>query len=307
MREDMSKVLVESYRVFRKPNTSVKSARASKKNMTRHMTDDGEFEPRRSRGRFQLDETKMSMRPREGKRKEFGEHLNPLYRYIAQCVGRNWDEVYSEISRACRKNSTIGAHIYEHIWFAVEKNVFMVDGKPHTSYGPLSGSGLYNSFYIHPESKTLEKSPFIERPKFKKNLTLVKIDEHTWAVLHEEIWYEVHLIDAVKVTKTFRRKGPVTRYDPHTSTWTVVPIGEEVTEAQYDVPPGVDVRKWDHLMWFWDCIRGSNLHYDLHGRTIYGHGRQTGLGPTKLVSMIKTMSKKRKKQVLEPIIKEKYA
>jgi len=60
----------------------------------------------------------MSMRSRrlKGAGKEFGEHLQPLKRYIEKQVGRPWDKVYSEIKESMGSGQTpVESHIFEHL------------------------------------------------------------------------------------------------------------------------------------------------------------------------------------------------
>ena len=106
MRSDISKVLVTTPRFgSRMKNGEVHALRRER------ITEDYDG-PRRS-----------SMNPSHRKfaeRKQLNEYLNPLERFLQKQVGRNWDEVYSEICQHNSRNSAVGAHIYQHLFDYVE-------------------------------------------------------------------------------------------------------------------------------------------------------------------------------------------
>ena len=65
--------------------------------------------------------TQCSMRPKNPRgrwteRKMLNEYLNPLERFLAKQVGRSWDDVYSEISQCCTRDSAVSGHIYDHLF-----------------------------------------------------------------------------------------------------------------------------------------------------------------------------------------------
>ena len=60
-------------------------------------------------------------------RKEFGENLNPLIRFMLSKVGQRWDDVYSEMSACINRNSAQQLHIWQHAEDYVETNTFIGD------------------------------------------------------------------------------------------------------------------------------------------------------------------------------------
>ena len=153
--------------------------------------------------------------PRSG-RKTFGENLNPLARYLERAVGRNWDAVYSELSKKMDRRGTVGGHIYQHLWYFVvpAHKVHFVDGKPHrlNMYGgtlePLharSPSNLY-AFWIDPRDGKLKRSPKPELPKWAvdskkaeedRKARLRDLGDGSWLSRHPEteLWYIVRLLE----------------------------------------------------------------------------------------------------------------
>ncbi|MBX3604340.1 MAG: hypothetical protein KF788_03670 [Piscinibacter sp.] len=105
MRDDMSKVLVESPRGGRAWARALAGRRRQRRN---RLDRDGEGAPQRA-----------GMRRDPEVCKHFGEHLAPLYRYLRQQVHRPWTKVYGELCAAldryaCSKQQLDGATLRRH-------------------------------------------------------------------------------------------------------------------------------------------------------------------------------------------------
>lgn len=123
-----------------------------------------------------------STRPnRSWDRKDFGENLNPLWRYLQKSVGRNWDSVYSELRSRMDPRGAVSGHIFQHLFdFVVtSENVALVDGKPHrkgwNGLRPITYKGkvgeLWN-FWVDPRDGKLKvgvKPELREREKNEKD------------------------------------------------------------------------------------------------------------------------------------------
>jgi hypothetical protein len=57
----------------------------------------------------------MGRRYKEHRRKQIGENLAPLRRYLLKQVGRPWNKVFSEICRHSRVDSVVQNHVRLHI------------------------------------------------------------------------------------------------------------------------------------------------------------------------------------------------
>ena len=139
---------------------------------------------------------KVAMRQkRYGKheRKEFGENLEPLMRYLQKQVGRPWDKVYSEIRAVCEPTGTVNAHIYQHLWHFVIKDVFIgPDGKPwqkagakYGSESPLTASpgSSWGALYVHPVTGLLCKAPLHKPSRTYYTMRMADIREENAIIL----------------------------------------------------------------------------------------------------------------------------
>jgi hypothetical protein len=101
VRDDMSKVLVESPRSGRSWASALEGARRQRRN---RLDPDGEGAPSR-----------VGMRRDALARKHFGEHLGPLFRYLRQQIRRPWAKVYGELCAKLDRRSVVQAHLFQHI------------------------------------------------------------------------------------------------------------------------------------------------------------------------------------------------
>lgn len=58
---------------------------------------------------------KENIHYKKGKRKSLNEHLNPLKGYLESCIGKKWDDVYSEICKTVPRRGVINLHVYQHL------------------------------------------------------------------------------------------------------------------------------------------------------------------------------------------------
>lgn len=61
--------------------------------------------------------------------KEFNDLVGPLRRYLYGCVGRKWDDVWSEICQTISSDSVVGDHLRQHVGFEFDRNIVVVDDK----------------------------------------------------------------------------------------------------------------------------------------------------------------------------------
>lgn len=130
--------------------------------------------------------------------KELNEHLSPLVRWLSKQVGRNWDDVWSEICDGLSIRNATTAHVRDHADQFVEKNCTLVDGVLCNSRGePLNKTGWrWHRFYVDPADNTLRE--FGDRPKYRYSYNRRKDwvegdNENVRYYLFDGIWYEVEL------------------------------------------------------------------------------------------------------------------
>jgi hypothetical protein len=143
MRDDMSKVLVESPRSGR----SWANAREGSRRQRRNRLDrDGESAPQR-----------VGMQRDALSHKHFGEHLGPLYRYLRQQVHRPWAKAYGELCAGLDRRSVVQAHLFQHIGDQVEIDTVWQDDEVWVrnwrGLVPLGES--WAELFVHPRTGIL--------------------------------------------------------------------------------------------------------------------------------------------------------
>jgi hypothetical protein len=136
--------------------------------------------------------------------KEFGDHVQPLRRFMLSCVGRKWDDVYSEIRKTIPKGTVVNNHVYTHLYEYVATNVRMIDGKP---YG-AQGRPVYEDTYVHPETGLICKTQkrVYRSHKKKRNYNYIAIDDSSAYYCKNGIWY-------ICKFRSFPEKGDSYGYD----------------------------------------------------------------------------------------------
>ncbi len=126
--------------------------------------------------------------------KQLNEHLSPLRRWLRTQVGRDWDEVWSEICEGLSVRNATTAHVRDHADQYVEKDCIIIDGKVCDSRGMEINSGYrWKQFYVDPRNNTLQVAPDYRRwrgSRKKKEWVPGKDDDHRYYLL-KGVWYEV--------------------------------------------------------------------------------------------------------------------
>lgn len=189
MRKDFKKVLCEEPR--RKGwGSNGKSLNKLKGSNKRFQNDTkGEYED------WTLPQKETMFGKRRRGTKEFGEHLQPLVRFLRSSVGRKWDVVFSEIRQNCPNDNAVNAHVYQHLWGYVERHAQFVDGKAYyvrhwSRYGlsPIEDSGRDNTFFIDQDG-ILRRAPRRVYKKTKPEINIFKANKQIY-VRSCGIWYK---------------------------------------------------------------------------------------------------------------------
>lgn len=132
--------------------------------------------------------------------KEFGERLNPLYRYLRSKVGGNWDNIYSELRSQLKADSAVQSHVLDHAKWFVETDVIIINGIPCHKGSRVHGYPLQSDYrevlYVHPLTNKLCLIP-IKKKDYKKPEKVIIEKEERKFLLIKEIWYEVTTKDWV--------------------------------------------------------------------------------------------------------------
>jgi hypothetical protein len=156
--------------------------------------------------------------------KQFGENLKPLVKYLRKCVGRKWDDVYSEIREVCPPHGAVNEHIYTHLWQYVERKPYFVDGvvcrspeEWHGSRYELLDHGGDNTFYIDqegylrraPKTETYRQRQKRKRKEAQENSD-VRVLDGVYFVRKDNVWYGTKLVPLPK---------PYSRVEEKESKW----------------------------------------------------------------------------------------
>jgi hypothetical protein len=114
MRSDFSKILVE-----RERSGSTTGYISSRRNR-RKFNDQRNFEDASKCGKIKTVHGYYGT-------KALNENLSPLKRFLLSRVGQNWDKVYSEICSVMDKDNTVQAHIFQHLWRYVQKDIIKIE------------------------------------------------------------------------------------------------------------------------------------------------------------------------------------
>jgi hypothetical protein len=196
MRNDMSKVLVESPRLGR---ALARAFEGTRRRFRDRLDRDGESAPQR-----------MGMRQDTDNRKQFGEHLSPLLRYLQGQVDRPWSKVYSDLCSRLDRRNLVQAHAFVHIDDYVKRATVWHDGRVfvRTRWGLESLAECGCKLYVHPLTGILlrNRAAAVARRRWKEARASVQAEsgpdrriglpgmsiDRQWHRVRG-IWYEVAL------------------------------------------------------------------------------------------------------------------
>lgn len=214
MRKDMSKKLVDTRRLGNGRNS--KNMRYRRERLILEEYEDEEGNIITDIADSVIHSHKTGIRDQSWSRKEFGENLNPLWRYLQSQLNNDWDEIYSDICEHMDRRSAVGGHIFEHLWgYVVPKNkVRIIDNIPYKLHAykglsPItykSNIGQWECFYIDPRDNKLKhgvppkESPWDKRARKRREDQedrLRNIGRNVWMSRHPEtnLWYRLIAVD----------------------------------------------------------------------------------------------------------------
>lgn len=123
--------------------------------------------------------------------------FGPLRKFLRSHLGRNWDEVWSEICKQADNRSPVGHQLRQHITNMVEFPVLGDDGKLYTEYAHdifHEVSEYHGGFYVDPRNKKLCEVTKISRHKKEEKQRVFKLDEKYYFE-HDGIWYRVKMVE----------------------------------------------------------------------------------------------------------------
>ena len=148
--------------------------------------------------------------PKQGKMsmgygsKELSDNIKPLERFLRKQVGRQWDAVWSEISRECPADGVMQQHIRDHVVRMVETNVRLIDGIPCVlnymtrGWKPVQNN-YWDQLYVCPKTGQLRSAKKKTHSK-RQRTRPIWICKDSQAHMIDGQWYEVRV---AKISKTY--------------------------------------------------------------------------------------------------------
>ncbi len=150
--------------------------------------------------------------------KQFSDLVSPLEKYFEKQVGRNWNDIYSDVRKNIRFDSTTQRHILEHVNSIVTKSneIEWVNGvlcwKAPTAFGAKELSTFRDVLYVDPRDNILkrQKAKIIKYAKPEK--TFIEIEKDVYYAKRDGSWKIIWLDDTEKNMFT-SKYGGVYPYD----------------------------------------------------------------------------------------------
>jgi hypothetical protein len=166
---------------------------------------------------------KIRQKWQDGQEKSLTDVIGPLYGYLRKNVGCHWDDVYSEICENLPINSLQGIHIRQHVEWAVEKNVVIINGVVCYGEGRMYGNPISSNkdtFYVHPDTGILCKAATAKKFKYapSKGKGIVVDDTHQYHCING-VWYLVTIGPWKSDPQTYWRKEYDVVYKVYLSEW----------------------------------------------------------------------------------------
>jgi hypothetical protein len=179
--------------------------------------------------------TRLGMRAGYGYR-SLNENLAPLRRYLHAQIGRPWNKVFGEICTGIDRRNTVQQHIHQHIrdFIAIDVDVRggqLIDLVARWGFRG-SGSGISQGLYVDPRTVLIRPNknyrPWrlgIAEHRRREQAEIAvrrrKVDERTYLLLLNEIWFSVEVdvlpdkrrVDRVIDGKLHRQMTAESRYD----------------------------------------------------------------------------------------------
>ena len=103
----------------------------------------------------------------------FNDNLEPLIRFLASNVGKNWNKVHADLCKQLKKNTVSGLHVFNHLYEFVFENVDVEGKKVYYMQGgkhkELRSTEKFPKFYISTKAGQLMKARLITNKELKKS------------------------------------------------------------------------------------------------------------------------------------------
>jgi hypothetical protein len=230
MRQDMAKILVERPRYGGCGKKNSRNNRHLTRRVCKDMTIDTDLETPNFRGMKRVHTPKLNSYE---DKKKLNENLKPLRRFLDSCIGRPWDDVYSEIMSNLNLNNSVQYHVWQHlIQFGEVQTKTYMEGDTVMAAGVIGPQSMTDAsygqaeFYVDPRDGTLRKTKKIRaswrRPGEGYNETRYYDPKNPLIQYHKVagIWYEFKFREATDEEKDYKSFGGFANfYDVSVRSW----------------------------------------------------------------------------------------
>lgn len=137
--------------------------------------------------------------------REFSDVLGPLRRFINSCVGKRWDDIYSELSQKLSRNPTGRDHILTHVRFWVAVHAYQREDGLWVDKELMSHQyrdyGIVDGLYVHPITNIIcvqRYTPRRRRHTKKVDNEILDPRDSSVKYVFDRVWY-IHKFVDVKV------------------------------------------------------------------------------------------------------------
>jgi hypothetical protein len=110
--------------------------------------------------------------------KEVTDRLAPLTGFLEANIGRQWDDVYSEICEYADSRTIRGYHLRMHVWQEVVPNNYDVGHRRR--YGP---------FFVDTDGTLQHEKPYVRQRRKKDEKPFLSVDKDHYYMKIEGYWY----------------------------------------------------------------------------------------------------------------------
>lgn len=126
-----------------------------------------------------------------GRQRFLNEHLGPMRRFLQSNVGRPWNKVHQELCEYVSFENAVQGHVLDHIYDFVEREVALIQNRPHYARGWRRGCPLrFGQMYICPKTGLLR---IVEKYKPRKLPEKLHVSPGIIHILKDGVWWELRV------------------------------------------------------------------------------------------------------------------
>ncbi len=121
--------------------------------------------------------------------KELSETPYPLRRFLWSKIGSRWNDVYSEIRKNIRFDSTTQRHILQHLFDIIETKVIRENGKlKRLDYGIVDFGTYFDELYVDPDDGIIKVNKSRRKVYPKREITRIRVSDSVFYAKKDGLW-----------------------------------------------------------------------------------------------------------------------